>query len=162
MRNIILALLSIVLAAPVFAQVGVTKAGDARIRKALEEKGYKYKVTDAGNFNCTFNVDDNRTHLVFINSNTQSYRGMELREVWAIGLKATGGFSAQIANELLQDTERRKMGAWKVIKEDNTHYAVFFVVIDANVDAETLVSAIKIVIDVADEIEAKITKADDF
>lgn len=162
MKSIILVLFSIVLAAPVFAQVGVTKSGDARIRKALESKGFKYSVTDAGNFKCTFNVDDNRTHLVFINSGTQSYRGMELREVWAIGLKANGGFSAQIANDLLQDTERRKMGAWKVIKEDDTHYAVFFVVIDANADAETLVSAIKIVIDVADEIEEKITKADDF
>ncbi len=162
MRKLALLVMMFVLSAVAHAQVGKVKPGDARIRKILEEKEFKYKITDAGNFSSTFDISEGRTHQVFINSGTQTYRGMELREIWAIGVKSKGIFPATTANTLLEDTERRKLGAWKVLTEGEEHFAVFFVVVDADADAETLVSAMKIVMEVADEIELKIVGTDDF
>ena len=98
----------------VFAEglVGSDIEYDRRVEKKLKKLDFNYKITKKGDFKLMFNVEDGRTQLVFINSNTEEYRDFEIREIWSIAYKSSDEqFPAKVANKLLEDTSRRKLGA---------------------------------------------------
>ena len=73
------------LAALVCASVAF--GADLRVQSALDDAGLKYTIDDDGDFRLLFGQEDDRSQLVWINSNTEEYGNMELREVWGIGYR---------------------------------------------------------------------------
>lgn len=55
---------------------------DHRVEKNLKELEYKYTILKDGAFKLVFNLDDNRSQVVFIESNSENYRNFEVREIW--------------------------------------------------------------------------------
>lgn len=157
------AVLVMAVAAPLFAQVGADSKADPRLLKALNESGLKWNALDDGDFKLQFNFDDDRSHLVFAESATQTLGIIEVREVWAIGWKGEKKPSALIANRLLIDNSQKKVGAWELLEmDDGTYIAIFNVKVSADCSGAALKSIIHGIAEVADEMEKELLTTDDY
>ena len=139
----------------IFAQVGSDSPSyDERVQKLLRALDIEYTLDSGGNFKVDFDLGNGRSQRVLIWSNTNTYRNLEIREIWSIGYKSSSNtIPSVVANKLLEDTFSKKLGAWTKADE----YAIFVVKISADTDSETLFSVLKIAVETADEMEEKLT-----
>jgi hypothetical protein len=144
------------------AQLGTTgKAGDRRVRAALDEAGIEFTVDKDGDYKVIMPAEGTRTQLVFVISQTQEYGNMEIREVWSAAFKTGGRLDADRANAMLVDNDRKKLGAWRLYGTGANQLAVFGVHVAADADAETLRNIIKLVVTTADAAEKEQVGTDD-
>ena len=156
------------LCATSFAQLGEIGAeessskADARVRRALESADIKYSVDEDGDYKVVWTLDGDRTHLVFVNSNTTRLGDMELRDVWAIAFVADE-VSANNLRALLELNGKYKVGAWNLTKRNDGQFvAAFTITVSANCTGQALRTFTQVVASTADEIENTVTKADKF
>lgn len=144
------------------AQVGGKSKADARLRRALNDANLKFTETAEGDFKLLFTLKDDRTHLVFAESKTQTMGIIEVREVWAIGWKGGSEPKAEVANRLLRNNAQKKVGAWELHQQKDGFYAIFNVKVSADADGEALKSIVYGVAETADEMEKELLQSDDF
>lgn len=126
---------------------------------ALDKLGYEYEVDEDGDYKMVFDMDNDRSQLVFVRSTTEEFGKHHIREIWSPAYTSPGKqFPAAVANRLLEDSQDAKMGAW--VKQDQT--AMFVVKVDAKASPEALSDAIDAAIRTADEMENELTKQDEF
>lgn len=133
---------------------------DERVRKILKDEDIRYTIDSDGDFKVIFEMQGDRTQMAFIRSTTEVYQNLEIREIWSFGYESeTDVFPAEVASKLLEDTFIKKLGAWgKAGKR-----ALYVVRISANADAETLMNALQMALESADEMEAQLTgETDEF
>lgn len=148
---------------PAFAQIGKTANADPRVARQLTAAGLSYQVDDDGDYRVTLHFsEDDRSQLVFINSSTERFQGMEIREVWSIAARFEDGLPAELAQGLLERNARLKFGSWSVEKSASAAFVVFRVHLSADTDGRTLRSTVEYVSSVADELEKELSGADDF
>ena len=182
MTRTILVVVFLILCAPAaFSQIGngaPKTAADPRVKAALDQLGYKYELDSNNDYKLipieTRQVGTSadgkpkwRSNLVYVDSNTEKYGTLEIREVLAPAFLLDGPLSADLANRLLRENNAVKLGAWRVIIVNNGKNAgkrlvMFVAQISASSDAESLRLAIKSVILIADRMEQEITNADDY
>ncbi len=132
---------------------------DKKAGLALDKLGYEYEVDEDGDYKMVFDMDNDRSQLVFVRSTTEEFGKHHIREIWSPAYTSPGKqFSAAVANRLLEDSQDAKMGAW--VKQDQT--AMFVVKVDAQASPEALSDAIDAAIRTADEMENELTKQDEF
>src|SRR5690606_4960429 len=99
-----------------------------------------------------------RTQLVWVRSHVESTDHHAVREIWSPGYRAPGGtFSAAIANDLLERSNRLKLGAW--VKQDDVAMLVLKIPADASADA--LDEAIDLAAASADMVERELLGSDE-
>ena len=136
---------------------------DSRILEALDRMGIKYRITRLGNFRIVFRLSGGRTQLGFINSRTQRLGGLEIREIWSVGYVTYGLFSRRVANVLMRDSFRKKMGGWQMVKRSRGKYAgVFSIKTRGDLSDKELRSSLMLVLKAADRMELKLTGKDDY
>ena len=139
------------------------KTGDDRVRRLLEELKLPYDIDKDGDFRIVFNIDDTRSQVVAVESETRQVDNLEIRGVWSIGLKSEAPLHADVANALLVHNGSVELGAWQLIrKEDDSCTAIFLCPIAANTTAASLRSVMHAVALAADHIEEQLTGEDDF
>ena len=132
---------------------------DPAIGRLLDSLEYKYEVDEDGDYRLVFDMEDDRTQLVFVRSSVENYGSHKIREVWSPGYKSPGPqFPALVANRLLEDSQDSKLGSW--VKQSDI--AMFVVKIDANAKADVLSDAIDAAIKSADAIELELTSQDEY
>lgn len=144
------------------AQVGAKKVGDPRVERLLQEAEMKYSIDNDGDFKLANDVGNGRTQLVWILSNTSELGTLEIRQIWSIAYSSETPFSAKIANRLLEQNSKVKLGAWQVRKMSDNYVAVFSAQIAADTDQLSLLLALHAVTTTADEIEKELTGKDDY
>lgn len=134
-------------------QVGNVKAKpDPRIKAILEDEDIKYSIDKDGDFRVVFDVDNGRSQLAFIRSQTSRYDDLEIREILSVAYRSENAqFPAEVSGALLEDSYDKKLGAWG--KQGDV--AVFVVRIAA--DADTVRSALKATLYSADIMERKLS-----
>jgi hypothetical protein len=143
------------------AQVGKKKSGDKRIAAALDEAELKYEVDNDGDFKLTFELENGRTQMVFINSKTAKLGELEIRNVWSPAMATEGPLDAEVANALLVENDQVKLGGWRVEANANgKRYAFFAAQIDAEADGDTLKQVLEAVVENADAKEKELTNGD--
>jgi hypothetical protein len=136
---------------------------DDRVKSILDAEGVNYKITSQGNFKMTWKRNNGRTHVIVVKSKTWSLKPLEIREIWAAAYKTHGELSRDVAFRLLQDSNQRKLGAWEAHGDHDESTAVFVAKISADASAQRLMSAITLVLQVADDIEKELMDGrDDF
>lgn len=153
--------LSIALLALAAAASGSAFAGepDRAVGRVLDTLKYKYEVDSDGDYQLVFEMDDDRTQLVFVRSSVETYGSHHVREIWSPGYKSEGPqFSALIANRLLEDSNDSKLGGW--VKQGDV--AMFVVKVDADASAEVISDAIDAAAKSADAIELEMTSKDEY
>lgn len=145
-------------AAPTFAQLGDEESEyDLRVKAILDEIGFEYEVTDLGDFKVLMSLEEGRTQVVYVKSATEFYDEMEVREIWSVGYATEGDIPGDVANKLLENSFDQKIGAWQVIRDDETALAIFAVKMSANANAASVRSAIIAAVRSADAMEMELT-----
>ena len=154
-------------ARPAAARPAAT-SGDARVKRVLDELGYRYEVNSSNDFKLTQPTGDgDRTQIVYVNSNTETYGSLEIREVLAPAFLSDGPLSGAVANRLLRENNDAKLGAWRIVPINSganagKYLALFCVQLAADSDAETLRLGIKSALVLADKLEKELTGKDDY
>lgn len=182
MKRTLLILSCLVLAAQAaFAQLGTAAKkvpADPRVKTALDEIGYKFEL-DANNDYKLVPIQTEqdgttadgkpkfRSQLVYVNSNTEKYGTLEIREVLAPAFLSNGPLSAAVANRLLRENNSVKLGSWRLVVINSganagKYLAMYAAQIAADSDAESLRLTIKSVILIADRMEKELTGSDDY
>ncbi|AWT14707.1 MULTISPECIES: hypothetical protein [Stenotrophomonas] len=156
MKRTLLSTLLIALAA-----TGSAAAADAdkAVARHLDKLGYTYEVDEDGDYRMVFDVEGDRTQMVYVRSSVEDFGSHNIREIWSPAYSSkTKQFPVAVANRLLEDSQDAKMGGW--VKQDTT--AMFVVKIDADATADQLSDAIDAAIRTADAMELELTKKDEF
>lgn len=131
---------------------------DLRVKRIVDERGLKYIVDDDDDFRIVYEYDDGRTQVGFIRSATETFRDVEVREIWSYAYESDGDeLPAEVANRLLTDTFENKMGAWARDKR----FALYVTQVPADADTGTLMAAVDFTLQVADDMEKEFTGDDD-
>lgn len=134
--------------------LGARKQGDPRVRRLLDQLGYRYTVDAEGNYDLLFELADGRTQRAFINSNTEHFGELEIREVWSVGFVIPEMPTRELANFLLLDNCAVKLGSWRLLQmPDGNVLIIFATQVSADADAETLRSCLHGVLTKADHLE---------
>ena len=140
-----------------------SKQGDNRIQTLLEELELKYDIDNDGDFRVAFELEDGRAQLAFIRSETTQFGNFDIREIFSVAYISDGPVDAQLANALLIYNAHVKLGSWRVERQPDDQCVVAFAVqIAANTDARSLFTALRLVIDTADNVERKLDEEDKF
>ena len=156
MKRTLLSTLLIALAA-----TGSAAAADAdkAVARHLDKLGYTYEVDEDGDYRMVFDVEGDRTQMVYVRSSVEDFGSHNIREIWSPAYSSkTKQFPVAVANRLLEDSQDAKMGGW--VKQDTT--AMCVVKIDADATADQLSDAIDAAIRTADAMELELTKKDEF
>ncbi|RYG36684.1 hypothetical protein EON81_08995 [bacterium] len=153
-------LLVSVLAVPMAFSVAQT-ATDARVKVALDRLKLKYTLTELKSYQVELKTKKDRTQLVYINSNTEKFNGVEIREVTSNACVVKGKLDGDFALQLLTDNNKRTWGAWRAVEQEGKTFVVFAVQIAADANEQTLSDAIEVAKISADDLEEKVTKADE-
>jgi hypothetical protein len=140
---------------------GTRTKGDDRVRKALDSEEIKYEVDKEGDFKVVFDIGEGRSQVAFVNSNTETFHGIEIREVWSVGLVGDGQLSAEVANSLLARNATYKLGGWEIVQQAGKVLAIFKVCVSASATPDELRSILQTVSLVADQIEKEYLHSDD-
>jgi hypothetical protein len=158
--------LLLAVASPGAADERPAPAADPRIAAELKALNDKFEITDDRDYRLVFEIGDGqRTQLVIVNSNTEFFDKVEIRDVWSTALLVSAPLDAALAERLLKANDTLKLGAWRVwpaqSKGDSAQaYIVFAAQIDANASQEMLAAALAMVAQTADALEKEITGAD--
>lgn len=132
---------------------GGKKTGDHRVSRILDSEDIKYEIDSDGDFKIVVDLGEGRSQLAFINSNTEIFAGVEIREIWSIGLVGDGQLSAEVANSLLLRNRTYKVGGWEIAQGDGKVRAIFKVCLSADATPSELMAVLGIVLRVADQVE---------
>jgi len=139
------------------------KEGDSRVQALLRDLELKYDIDTDGDFRVGFDLEDGRSQLAFIRSETTQFGKFDIREVFAVAHISEGPLERDLANALLIYNAHVKLGSWRVERQSDDKCVVAFAVqIAANTDAESLYTALRLVIDTADNVERKLDEEDKF
>lgn len=132
---------------------------DKAVGRVLDTLKYPYEIDEDGDYKLVFDVEGDRTQLVFVRSAVEEYGTHRVREIWSPGYNAPGKqFPLAVANRLLEDSQDAKLGAW--VKQDQL--AMFVVKVDATASAEVLGDAIDAAMRTADAMENELTGTDEY
>ncbi len=141
--------------------LGGNRRGDPRVKGVLDRLGFRYEVDNDGDFKVQVLLPGGRSQVGFINSGTQLFCGIEIREIWSLAFIAPGLPNERLANILLKDNSEVKLGAWRVKElRDGRSLVIFAAHISADVDEETLNAVLEVVLRKADQLEANLTGED--
>ena len=141
---------------------------DQRVKAALDQIGYKYELTADGDYKLApLPTEGGRTQLVYVNSNTERFGTLEIREVLSPSFLSDGPLTADLANSLLRQNHQVKLGAWRVIpitqgSNSGKQLVMFAAQVAGSSDAEALRMTIRSVVLVADRMEKEVTGRDDY
>ena len=136
--------------------------GDSRVAQALDELKIRYEIDNQGDFKIGINLEDERSQLGFIRSNTYEFAGVELREIFSAALTSSGPFDSRTANLLLEENSHVKVGAWEVNQSADDDSAIFTAKVGAELGGDELRSVILGVLRTADAMEKRLSGRDDF
>lgn len=182
MKQKLIVLAWLVLFTPIVsAQVGdpaKKPPADPRVKAALDEIGYKFEMDSNNDYKLVpieteqagTSADGKpiwRSQLVYVNSNTERYGSLEIREVLAPAFLSDGPLSAGVANRLLRENNTVKLGSWRLVPINagpnaGKYLVMYAAQISASSDKESLRLTIKSVILIADRMEKELTNKDDY
>lgn len=136
------------------------KAED-QFEKLMNKVGLPYKVGENGHYRFEIPLKDGRTQLVFVSDKVQEVGSMKVREVYSAGYVSDKPLAADIANQLLEDSEGVKIGGWALWHDQGRYIANFSVKMSANSGVDDLKTAIVVAARRADAIEKNLTGKDD-
>ncbi len=150
------------------AQLGQAEASpaDPFVGKALDNLELVYEIDEDGDYKMLFELDGDRSQLVYVFSAVETFGALRIREVWAPVAKPKN-LTASVAKKLLAENQSVKFGAFRVLDSANDEgepaiLIAFAAHISADTTGDALMSALEMVYSQADEMEAELTAADDF
>ena len=144
---------------------GDARECDKRLIKAMDATGLKYRVDNDNDVNVVMDTTGGRTQLVIVNSATEKYAGIEVREVWSIvGDLPKSKVTRDVLFDLMYASAKMKMGAYVLYPSKNNEGGArfhFVVQVDSESDGDTLKAIVELVAKAADEQEKNLESGDE-
>jgi len=158
---VILALMAIYY--PSAGQIGDNNY-DFRVKSHLDKLEINYEISGNGNFKVVFDMGEGRSQLVIINSITNQYGNMEVRDILSpiYVADAKSSFSQSMLFDILELNGTYKLGAWQIDGGESPYILQFNIQISANASESVLDDSIRLAASVADEMEKKLTVEDTY
>mgnify|MGYP001201355123 CR=1 FL=1 len=150
-RALVFALALVLFAGALYAQ-----EADPRIAEALDSADVIYTVKSSGNYYVEYKMDNNdeRSHGVYVVSETETYRGIEIREIWAVAAVVYELPDMDTLVTLMETNSTIKVGAWAMeVSEDGEVWVLYTIKVPAELDGERLSTLIYFVAEMCDEFE---------
>lgn len=148
---------------PAWPQIGAKKpaaASDRRVAAALTTAGLKFNNDNDGDFVLSFELDNDRDHIVFIRSGTEMWGTMEIREVFAFAYRSKTRLSQAKLEKMLRANAEMKSGAWQLVDGDQLT-AIFSVKVAADCDGAALKTVVWGVARTTDDMEQALNSGKD-
>jgi len=138
--------------------------GDQRIKNQLDRMNLNYEVTSSGNFKLLFELEDKRTQIVFINSETRMHEDAEVREISSPAKFVTKAneLSHEILWTLLAFNSQTTLGAWQLEPASDGWGLHYTVKVPAMMPENRLMMYMVLVATLADEMEKAFSDQDIF
>jgi len=144
------------------AALGAPASADARIAKQLDRLGLEYTTTSSGNYSIVYNLDADRKQTVYVMSKTETYGGLEIREIWSNAGEFQGDPSVSDLTQLLQSNGTEKIGAWSLEDaDDGAQLAYFSIKVPTYLKDKDFADMLEFTAQVGDEMEAKLFDTDE-
>lgn len=151
-KMIALAIVLLLCVGAVFAQ-----SADARVKKLLDGAKLKYSINDSNNYVVTYTMENNpdRSHIVFVVSSTETYKGTEIREIWSIAAILPDYPDEYTIHDLLETNSTIKAGAWAMEQTEEGEVWVLYTVKvpAASMTSKELANLTYFVAEICDEFE---------
>jgi hypothetical protein len=162
-RATILALAALLAASFVQAAAAeAAKEADPRVVAVLDRLGLHYTVNSSGNIVVTYDEDKGRSQSVFIMSATDTYSGIEIREIWSNAGAFDAAPEAEVLIDLMTESGKNKIGSWALEETDAGKYLLFYTIkfpADASDDAYRMM--LEFASSIADERELALFDSDE-
>lgn len=123
---------------------GKIKTIDLRVRAALDSAGWKYRIGPFGHFYLSFRQQKQGKDVsLVIRSDTERFRGLEIRELIAQVAVTTRPLDQELANQLLLANCQLKLGAWHLRKSEAKYCLEYCARIDAGIPPAALCDAVR-------------------
>jgi len=138
------------------------KRPDARVAKALDDLGLKYKVDSYGDYDLLIELDNNRRQVVTVESEVLRGKGAPpFRIVKSIAMLSAGALPAAVQSRLRRaNGDYDPLEPWQVVKYKDGTAAEFQLFAEA--DCSDLEDIIHNVAQDTDKMELEITGGDEF
>lgn len=123
--SLVLALAASLVAIPSLA-ADPAKISDPRVESLLTRLGLQFSANSAGNAEVVYDEEKGRSQTVYIMSGTESYNGIEIREIWSNAGSFEAEPDAALLVELLVDSGKNKIGAWSLEEDDSGGYLLYY------------------------------------
>jgi len=151
-------LCGVLLGTNLFAQT--TKQADPRVAAMLQGMNITYAVTDNANYEIEYDLASGRTQYVYIMSETQKYRGMEVREIWSNAGVLQEDPELDLLYALMEESGTNKIGAWVLEEQDDGILLFYSIKIPVSHTQEDLRQSIAFAAEVADSWETDLFEDD--
>jgi hypothetical protein len=136
--------------------------GDPRVPAALDRVGLHYTATSNGNYSVTYDLDRGRSQVAYIVGKTETYDGVEIRELWSRAGTFDQAPSAEVMQKLLLDSGAEKIGSWGLEESSKGGYILYFTIrVPVSIADEALKSLVELAADVADQKEDELFNVDE-
>ncbi len=133
-----------------------------KIKELLRKAQLEYEIED-GIFRLVVDVGEDRSQLVFINSQTKEIGGEEIVEIWSPAYTETPNQQERLALHLLIASENKEIGAWQAYLSDAQVTFIFVAKVPLSALTPSFLEAIcEYVAIIADEVEERLTGEDEF
>jgi hypothetical protein len=134
---------------------------DPRVEAALKSAGLAYSLDD-GDFRLQYDLEGDRSQVVWVASATARIDQLEFRDVWSVAARGTGEVPADVARLLLKENARMVLGGWAVNQGQDEYLVVFTAQVSADATPAALQEVIEVVALSTDRIEKELATTDDF
>ena len=142
--------------------LGAQEKGDSRVSAALDRLELKYTLTKNGNYSVTYDLDGGRSQVAYVVGSTETYNGVEIRELWSRAGTLDAAPTSEVMEKLLLDSGTEKIGAWNLEKSSSGGYIVYYSVrIPVSTADDSLKSLLELTAKVADQKEEELFSVDD-
>ncbi|HVO39904.1 MAG TPA: hypothetical protein VMV03_12820 [Spirochaetia bacterium] len=139
-----------------------SSTGDPRVAAQLDRLGLRYKLMDSGNYSITFDVGGGRSQVAYIMGKTETYKGLEIREIWSRAGTFDDLPESDVVRKLLQEGASEKIGFWSIEEADNGGWTVYFSVkVPVYLKDADLRSLLELTANVGDGKEAELFNQDE-
>jgi hypothetical protein len=132
------------------------------VAEQLDRLGLHYELTESNNYSVTYDLDGGRSQVAYVTADTETYKGVEIRELWS----RAGTFdelpSADTMEKLLEDTGTEKIGSWALEKSSEDGYILYFSIrVPVSLEDSQMGALLQLAADVADQKESELFQTDD-
>ncbi len=135
---------------------------DGRVKAMLEKVGLEYTTDEDGDFLVEFEQPGGRTQFAKVLSDTETYDGIEIREIYS----DAGAFEEEpdlyTLLDLMTESGNNKLACWAFDEDDGRYYLYYTIKLPVSHTANDLEKMMDFAAMVADEREDQFFGTDDF
>ena len=137
---------------------------DPRVRDSLDYLDIEYSINSSGNYKVIYTMEDDedRSHMVFVVSETETYSSVEIREVWSVAAVLDEYPDDDIIRSMMEANSTNKLGAWAIEEDDGEVWILYTAKFQVDLEPDELEDIMYFVAEICDEMELELVGTDEY